>query len=90
MLRLTDALIDSSLDKESFLARKEALLIERRSLEDLKSQKSSNYTSVIERVSQFLELAESAYFLYKMLLSGDKAEFLKNTHLEPVGSGENA
>jgi site-specific DNA recombinase len=63
--RLTDAYIDRVLDKEAFEARKNALLMERKDVEEKRGEWSSGTLRVTEELAHFLERAGGAYLAYK-------------------------
>lgn len=75
--RLTDAYIDSVLDRGLFEERKTALLMERKDLEEKLAELKGNGGSIPDRLAEFLELAGSAYSSYKMGLPEEKRDFLK-------------
>lgn len=75
--RLTDAYIDRAIEKEIFENRKTALLMERKDLEEKLAQLKDNNQSVPDRVAEFLELAGSAYFNYKIGILEEKRDLLK-------------
>ena len=75
--RLTDAYIDRIIDKEIFEERKTALLMERKDSEEKLAQLKENSRSVPDRLSEFLELAGSAYLSYKMGFPEEKRDLLK-------------
>ncbi len=63
--RLTDAYLDGTIEKEIYEERKAALLFERRGIESRLNDLKTGKTSIPEEVQKFLELAGSAYSLYK-------------------------
>jgi site-specific DNA recombinase len=64
--RLTDAYIDRMLEKDSFEARKKALLMERKDAEVKLAEWSGGGKSVSEELTHFLERAGGAYSGYKV------------------------
>lgn len=74
LARLTDAYIDGGIEKEIFEERKTALLMERKEIEE---QLSHPNVRLPDRVSQFLELAGDAYFLYEKGLPDEKRDLLQ-------------
>jgi len=66
--RLTDAFVDRLIEKEIFEQRKGAFLAERKDLEEKLAQLRDGSRSVPDRLQEFLELAGSAYLLYKSAL----------------------
>ena len=75
--RLTDAYIDRLIEKEIFEQRKTALLMERKELEEKMAALKDGSRSVPDRLQEFLELAGSAYLLYKTGLNGEKRDLFK-------------
>ena len=75
--RLTDAYLDQVLDKEAFEQRKTALLVERRGLEEQIAELKARPQHVADRLSEFLELAGSAYSAYKVGLTNEKRELVE-------------
>src|SRR5262249_42834786 len=71
LARLTDAYIDRLIDKDIFDERKTALFMERKSLEETIDQLKSGKLRIPDRLSEILELAETAYLRYK---TGDLEE----------------
>jgi DNA invertase Pin-like site-specific DNA recombinase len=63
--RLTDAFLDGDIEKELFDQKKTALLLERRQIEDVLSKLKKGNLSIPNELEKFLELAGSAYSLYK-------------------------
>jgi len=74
MDRLTDAYIDRLIDKVTFEARKETLLLEQKTLEEKIAQPKG---AIIARLTKFLELSGSAYLLYKTLLPVERRDLLR-------------
>lgn len=68
---LTDALLDGIIDKPLFEERKEALLLERREIDDQLSGGDTTFDRIPDKLQEFLELAESAETSYE---EGDRAE----------------
>ena len=63
--RLTDVYLDQALDKAMFEERKASLLGERRALEDKIRDYEANQRSIPEEIEKCVELAGSAYSLYR-------------------------
>lgn len=61
---LTDAYLDSTIDKEIFEQRKTALLMERRDIEDRIQDLKDGSPALTKRIDRLLELTKSAYFQY--------------------------
>ncbi len=75
--RVTDAWIDGALDREMFENRKAALITERRALVDRRADLEANRTSVPDELGKFVELAGSAYSLYKVASVEKKRRLLR-------------
>ncbi len=75
--RVTDAYLDGVLERELFLERKEALLLERRGLQEREAALAAQGTPLPRRLRKFLELAGSAYSLYETALPAEKRELLQ-------------
>lgn len=75
--RMTDALIDGNLDKQAFELRKTQLLMESKDLEESLATIDAKGRSVPDRLSEFLELAKSAYLQYKLGLPEEKRDLLR-------------
>lgn len=67
--RLTDALLDGTLEKDLFTEKKNSLILDRRGLEDQLNRLERNPDAVLQEVQEFLGLARDAYFLYESALS---------------------
>ena len=74
LARLTDAYIDRVIEKDIFEARKTALLMERKQVEE---QLATPAEPIPARLSRFLELAGDANLLYKSGLAEEKRDFIK-------------
>jgi DNA invertase Pin-like site-specific DNA recombinase len=77
LIRLTDAYVDRLIERELFEERKRALLLTQKDLEERRAQLTNARTSEASRLTEILELAESAYFLYEMTLPEEKPDFLR-------------
>lgn len=75
--RLTDALLDGTVEKEIYQERKASLLLEKRSLEDRLNDLKSNRTSIPQEVQKFIELAGDVYSLYQTSISDKKRRLMK-------------
>jgi len=75
--RLTDAYLDGVLEKELFEERKARLLLERRDVEDAIRATRDGQATLPDRLAEFLELAGSAYLLYKTALPEERRDLLK-------------
>lgn len=77
LIRLTDAYIDRMIDKDIFEQRKATLLLEKKSLEEKVNGIKAKTGTIIDELSNFLELAGNAYVSYKMGFHEEKRDFLK-------------
>jgi site-specific DNA recombinase len=87
--RLTDAYIDRVIDKDIFEARKAALLMERKDIEEKVSRLNQDGRTLADQIAEILELAGSAYLLYESGLSDEKQELLKTITSNRVAEGKN-
>ncbi len=76
--KLTDAYIDGVVEKDLFQQRKEALIVEQKGIEETLHVSDQESQSVPDRLSEFLELAGSAYLQYKLGLPEQKRDLVKN------------
>jgi site-specific DNA recombinase len=74
--RLTDAYIDRVLEKDAFEIRKNALLMERKDLEEKLSDCSARGFRPSEELAHFLERAGGAYSAYKIGTLDEKRELV--------------
>ena len=75
--RLTDVYLEGALDREMFEERKTALIGERRALSDRRADYEANRASVPDELRKFVELAGSAYSLYKEASIAKKRRLLR-------------
>jgi DNA invertase Pin-like site-specific DNA recombinase len=75
--KLTDALIDGTLDKELFINKKNALVLEQEKLKDELTNFEQNISASFEEAEKILELANSAYSSYKKATGEEKREMVK-------------
>ncbi len=75
--KLTDAYIDGVLDEETFLDKKNQSVIEEKDIQDRLERISQNQGQIMERLNEFLELANSAYLSYKKALPEEKRELVE-------------
>ena len=71
---LTDAYLDSTIDKEIFEQRKTALLMERRDIEDRIQDLKDGSPVLTKKLDRLLELTKSAYSLYDSGLPEERRE----------------
>jgi DNA invertase Pin-like site-specific DNA recombinase len=75
--RLTDAFIDGAIEKDLFESRKTALLMEQKAIEENMANLRAGGETVPDRLSEFLELAGSAWLSYEMGLPNEKRELVR-------------
>jgi DNA invertase Pin-like site-specific DNA recombinase len=88
LLRLTDAFLDSLIDKETFEIRKAALFAERVSLRSALEDPSET-PSAAERVLKNLELANAAYLGFDSALPDEKREMVRELTSNLVANRKN-
>lgn len=75
--KLTDALIDGTLERELFVNKKNSLILEEQRLQDELTNCSSTETDALERTGKILELANQAYLSYETGNDEEKREMVK-------------
>jgi aminopeptidase N len=86
--RLTDALIDNLIDKETYLARKQALDVEQNEIRAAMKEATSGDVQR-ESVMRFLELARGLYLHYEMADPGQKRWIVQNAFSNCTAQGKN-
>jgi hypothetical protein len=76
--RLTDAYIDRAIDRDTFEARKAALIAKRLDFRERLNVIRIGASSVPEKVAKFFELSQSALLSYETGFPDDKREILKS------------
>ncbi|MBI2486584.1 MAG: hypothetical protein HYW01_06430 [Deltaproteobacteria bacterium] len=79
LLKLTDAYIDGILEKETYLDKKNTLILEEKDVKENLVKLDRTEHKVIERIEKYLELANNAYLSYKMGNPSQKRELVKIT-----------
>ena len=74
---LTDAYIDGSLEKEIYLEKKNRLIIEEQAAKQKMNSLDEAGHKAIQKVEQFLELANNAYLTYKLATAREKQDLVK-------------
>lgn len=87
--RLMDAFIDGAIERELFEERKASLLLERKDLEERLARLQENSGAGAQRLSDFFELADRAYYHYKMGIPEEKRELLRITTSNRALEGKN-
>ncbi len=77
LMRLTDAFVDGSVEKDIYEERKEQLLLERCELQDRLTALSREPQEKIEEATGFLELAQSAWLSYTSGNSDEKRRMVR-------------
>jgi hypothetical protein len=75
--RLTDALLDGSIDRTTFEQRKTALLMDMKGLEENLASLQDRSRAEPDHLSEFLELAGSAWLSYHTGITEEKRDLLK-------------
>jgi len=75
--RITDLLVDGTIEKDSFEHRKKTLLEERLKINENISAITTGQWSVPERIEKFLELAKSAYLAYQTANKEERRELIE-------------
>jgi len=75
---LSDKLIDRIIDDETYQAKKQKLLMERKTIEGQRA-KQTNMEEILYNIRQFLERVKSLCFTYKMATKSEKREIVKIT-----------
>lgn len=76
--RITSLLINETIDDETYHAEKKKILTESKLLEEKEEAASQENSSLIETIAKKLELANNPYYIYELLNTEDKREFLKS------------
>ncbi len=88
LMRLTDAFVDGSVEKEIYEERKAQLLLDRREIQDQIASLKRDPQQKVETVSGFLELAYSAWLSYSEGNTDEKRQMVKISTSNPVVSPE--
>ncbi len=75
--RLTDAYLEGALDRSMFEERKAMLIAERRAMNDRLADYQANRVSAPDELRKFVELAGSAYSLYRNAATEKKRRLLR-------------
>jgi site-specific DNA recombinase len=87
--RLTDAYIDKLIERELFEERKIAILMERKQIEENLARLKQDNETLPDRLTEFFELAESAYSLYKLAIPEKKRKLLQTITSNRTIEGKN-
>lgn len=77
LAKLADAYMDEVFDKETYLAKKNALVSEEQSVKESLGQLSENEGAVLNEIKEFLELSNRAYLSYKIGKPPEKGEMVE-------------
>lgn len=75
--KLADAYIEGVLDKNTYLEKKNQLLMEEKATKEKLDSVDEDGHKVLQRVEQFLELINDAYLSYKLATDEEKRDFVK-------------
>ncbi len=89
LIRLTDAFLDGSIDRDLFDQRKAGLLVEERDLKEKIDNLEQKNGNVLVQLENFLELAKTASTLYKTALPDEKRDLLKKLTSNLTAMGKN-
>jgi DNA invertase Pin-like site-specific DNA recombinase len=79
LAKLADAYVDEVFDKETYLAKKNELIIKRQGIKEKLESKSTDEADVAGRLREFLELLKSVYLSYKTANDEEKREMAQIT-----------
>lgn len=86
--RLADGYMDGVFDKETYLAKKNALVFEQQSLKEQLAKSGNLNGQILTRFELFLELANSAYLSYKAARPEDKRDLVETLTSNFTGKGK--
>ncbi|MCA1622474.1 MAG: recombinase family protein [Acidobacteria bacterium] len=81
LTKLADAYVDEVFDKETYLVKKNELVIKRQGIKEKLESKNNNEKDVAEQLREFLELLKSVYLSYKTADDEEKREMVQITTL---------
>ncbi len=76
--KLADAYVDDVFDKETYVKKKNELLMEEQAIKEKVSNLRANFGEAFKRLVAFLELVNSAHLSYKWGTPEEKRELVKN------------
>jgi DNA invertase Pin-like site-specific DNA recombinase len=88
--KLADAFIDGVLDKETYLTKKNELILEEKATRERLDRLEESEYQVLRRVEAFLELINDAYLSYKMANLEERRELVKTVSSNFIVSGKQA
>lgn len=87
--KLADAYMDGVLDKETYLEKKNALMIEQSGVREKLQNDLQDPNAVFEKLNKFLELSKLAYLSYKLGTDDEKQEMVKIATSNLTADGKN-
>lgn len=75
--KLTDAYIDGMVDEGTYIAKKNSILLEEKSVKEKLEIVDATQEKILERVEKFIELINNAYSSYKLANSEEKRELIE-------------
>ena len=75
--KLADAYIDGVFDRDTYLQKKSDLLMELAAIKEKQDSLNQDQSKILERVKNFLELANGAYSSYKLANEEERRDFAK-------------
>jgi len=86
--RLADGYMDDIFDKETYLSKKNALVVENAEIIEKIKHADQNSAEAAEQLGQFLELAKSAYLSYELADGDERRELLNIVSSNIVADGK--
>ncbi len=77
--KLADAFVDGVFDRETYLEKKNQLIVEEQETKEKLNRLAKNETDVLEELKEFLELLNRAYSSYKLGNGEEKREMVETT-----------
>lgn len=77
--KLADAYVDEVFDKETYLQKKNQIILEQQQIRQQLQRITTNSDDIINQVEEFLELLNKAYLSYKLGESEEKQQLVKIT-----------
>lgn len=87
--RLTDAYLDSALDREMYERKKTELLLEKKQLEERNTDLTDGTIHIPDVLEEFLELVGMAYLGYKMAIPDERRDMVENLTSNRIIFGKN-
>lgn len=78
LLRLTDAFLDGTIDREMFDLRKNGLFLEQKDFEEKLLEFDDGQFDIPAKLAEYFELAKTAYYQYNLGFSEQKRHLVKN------------